>query len=125
MSKVRTVLFAISVFVTAAAVMWQSVEIVVANELYVAFPESEALVTAIMSWPGMLTAITSVLTGFALSKITTKVELIIACLLMLTGVLVTFSDSKTLLLVCSLLMAIGAGFANTAGMSIISEVFRL
>ncbi len=123
MSKLKTVLFAISVFITAAAVMWQSVEIVVANELYIAYPDSEAFVTAIISWPGLLTAITSILTGFALSKITTKVELIIACVLMLTGVLVTFSDDKTLLLACSLLMAVGAGFANTAGMSIISEVF--
>ncbi len=123
MSKVKTVLFAISVFITSAAVMWQSVEIVVANDLYMAFPEDEALVTALMSWPGMLTAIASIVSGFALSKMSTKLELIIACILMLTGVAMVFTDNVSVLLVVSLLMAIGAGFSNTAGMSILAEVF--
>ena len=123
MGKLKTVLFAISVFLTSAAVMWQNVMIVVVNELYIAFPQDEALVTALLAWPGLLSAITSILTGFALEKLTTKQELIIACLLMLTGVVTVFSQTTPVLLITTLLMAIGVGFANTAGMSIISEVF--
>jgi len=123
MSKLKTVLFAISVFLTSAAVMWQTVEIVVANDLYMAFPEDEGIVTALMSWPGMLTSVASIVSGLLLSKVTTKVELILSSALMLTGVVMAFTESVSVLLVVSLLMAIGAGVANTAGMSILSEVF--
>ena len=103
--------------------MWQNVMIVVVNELYIAFPQDEALVTALLAWPGLLSAITSILTGFALAKLTTKQELIIACVLMFSGVVTVFSQTTPVLVITTLLMAIGVGFANTAGMSIISEVF--
>lgn len=123
MSKMKAVLFAITACITSFTVMWQMSEIVIVNDLYIAFPGSESMITVILSWPALLTALSSLLAGSLLKKISTKMELIIAGVLMLFGIAAPWANNIIWLIVCSFLMAIGAGFSNTAGMSIISEVF--
>ena len=103
--------------------MWQMSEIVITNDLYVAFPDGAGIVTAILSWPALLTAVVGLLAGALLKKISTKVELIIAGVFMLFGIVAPMGSNIIWVAVCSVLMAIGAGFANTAGMAIITEVF--
>jgi len=103
--------------------MWQMSEVVIINDLFVAFPNDANLVTAILSWPALFTAVASLLAGKMLQKVSTKMELIIAGVLMIFGVTAAWGDSMIWLTICSFIMAIGAGFANTAGMAILSEVF--
>ena len=123
LSKVRTVFFSITLWVSALLIAWQTVLVVIVNELYIAFPNDGALVTALISWPGAVTALVSVLAGWLLGRISTKAEMIIACILVLSGIIVTFVPGITAALVCCFIMAIGAGFANTAAMELISQVF--
>lgn len=123
MSKVRTFLFALTCFLSSFTIMWQMYEVVIINELYVVFPDHAGIITGILSWPALITAFASLLAGWLLKKISTKTELIIAGILMLTGLVPIFSGNVYVLLVCSIVMAAAAGFSNTAGMAVISEVF--
>lgn len=123
MSKAKKILFTLAVWATSFTVMWQMSEIVIVNDLYIAFPGSENIITAILSWPSLLTALASLAAGSLLKKISTKTELIFAGILMLAGIIAPMGENIYVILICSFLMAIGAGFSNTAGMAIISEVF--
>ena len=123
MSKTQAILFALTAWLTSFTVMWQMSMVVITNDLYVVFPESAGLVTAMLSWPALFTAVVGLAAGWLLKKLTTKMELIIAGVCMLFGIVAPMGDNIIWLLVCSFVMATGAGFANTAGMAIISEVF--
>ena len=123
MSKPRAVLMAITIWLTSFTVMWQLSEVVIINDLYTAFPDQSGLVTAILSWPALVTAAVGFLSGAMLKKVSTKFELILAGILMLFGIIAPVGANIYVVTVCSFLMAAGAGFANTAGMAIISEVF--
>ena len=123
MSKARTVLFCIALFLSTFTIMWQMYEIVIVNDLYVAFPDNAATITGLLSWPSLVTALASMIAGPMLSKISTKTELVIAGVLMLAGIVPAYVNNIWVLLVCSLLMAFAAGISNTAGMTIIGEVF--
>lgn len=65
----------------------------------------------------------SLLAGAWMKKVSTKTELIIADVMMLFGIAAPMGKNLVWVTVCSFIMAFGAGFANTAGMAIISEVF--
>lgn len=123
MSKVKAFLFALACFLSSFTIMWQMYEVVIINDLYVAFPDHAAIITGILSWPALLTALASLAAGSLLKKLSTKTELIIAGVLMLAGIVPAFSANVYVLLICSILMAIAAGISNTAGMAIISEVY--
>jgi MFS family permease len=124
MSKAKAFLFAATVFFTSFTVMWQMYEIVIVHDLYGAFPENAGIITAILGWPALITAVGSLLAGWLLKKISTKLELIIAsALICVFGITAPFGNNAMWLLVCSFIMALAAGFANTAGMAIISEVY--
>lgn len=123
MSKPQAILFALTAWLTSFTVMWQMSIVVITNDLYVAFPDDGNIVTVILSWPALLTAAVGLFAGWLLKKTTTKVELILAGICMLFGIAAPMGSNITWLLVCCFLMATGAGFANTAGMAIISEVF--
>lgn len=123
MSKVKSILFALTCFLSSFTIMWQMYEVVIINELYVVFPNDAAIITGILSWPALLTALASLVAGALLKKLSTKQELILAGILMLAGIVPAFSADVYVLLTCSILMAIAAGISNTAGMAIISEVY--
>lgn len=123
MSKVKSILFALTCFLSSFTIMWQMYEVVIINELYVVFPNDAAIITGILSWPALLTALASLAAGALLKKLSTKQELILAGILMLAGIVPAFSADVYVLLTCSILMAVAAGISNTAGMAIISEVY--
>lgn len=123
MSKVKTILFSIAIFVSTFTIMWQMYEVVIINDLYMAFPDNEGIITGLMSWPALITAGGSLLGGALLKKISTKMELTIAAVLMLTGIVPVFSGNVYALLTVSILMAFAAGLSNTAGMALLTEVF--
>ena len=123
MSKIKSVLFALACFLSSFTIMWQMYEVVIINELYIAFPNDAGIITGILSWPAMITALVSLAAGALLKKMSTKMELILAGVLMLAGLGPLFSGDVNVLLVCSILMAAAAGISNTAGMAIISEVY--
>lgn len=123
MSKVKTVLFALTCFLSSFTIMWQMYEVVIINDLYVAFPDNTGIITGILSWPAIVTAFASLIAGSLLKKLSTKKELILAGILMLAGIVPLFSVNVYVLLICSMLMAFAAGISNTAGMAILSEVF--
>lgn len=122
--KVRTALFCIALFLSSFMVMWQMYLVVIVNDLYVAFPSDAGIITGILSWPALVTAVSSLLAGALLSKVSTKAELVASGILMLSALGPVFSSSIYVLLACCILMATAAGFANTAGMTIIGEVFH-
>ncbi|POP30571.1 hypothetical protein C3B58_20590, partial [Lactonifactor longoviformis] len=123
MSKAKASLFALACFLSSFTIMWQMYEVVIINDLYMVFPNHAAIITGILSWPALLTALASLAAGSLLKKLSTKAELIVAGVLMLAGIVPAFSADVYVLLVCSILMAIAAGISNTAGMAIISEVY--
>lgn len=123
MSKLKAFLFAFTCFFSSFTIMWQMYEVVIINDLYVAFPNNAGIITGILSWPAIITAVASFLAGTLLKKISTKMELILAGVMMLTGLLPLFSANVYVLLVSSIIMAAAAGFSNTAGMAIIGEVY--
>lgn len=123
MSRAKTILFVIAVWITSFSVMWQMSEVVIINNLYEVFPDQTGVVTTILSWPALITALASLLAGWWMKKVSSKVELIIADILMFFGVVAAVGSNVYWLAICSFIMAFGAGFANTAGMAILSQVF--
>lgn len=123
MSKVKAILFIVTCWLTSFGVMWQAGELTVANNLYELFPKDADLITAMLSLPTLFTAGASVVAGALLRKLSTKTELIIAGIAGAFMIIAPIPQSMPFLLLCNIIAAIGAGFANTAGMSIISEVF--
>lgn len=121
-SKGQAVLFIVTCWATAFAVMWQMPEMVIVNDLYFVFPEQSGIITAMLSWPSLLTALSSLLAGSLLQKLSTKTELIIGGAAMLVMIFAPTSNNIYLVFVCSLIAAFGAGFSNTAGMAVLSEV---
>lgn len=124
MSKSRIALFCIALWVSAWVGCYQTAELVVVNEMYLAFPDQEGVVTAFVSWPMFAVAAGAILAGILLQKMSTKLLCTIAAVLLLFGGIATlFEGNIVVVLVCVLLQAFGAGLCNTGGMAIISEVF--
>jgi MFS family permease len=123
MSKLKELLFALTCFFSSFIIMWQCYEVVIINELYIAFPDNAGIITGILSWPAIVTAAASFLAGSLLKKLSTKTELIMASVMLLAGLLPIFSANVYVLLISSIIMAAAAGFSNTAGMAIIGEVY--
>lgn len=123
MSKGRAILFIITCWITSFTIMWQMPEMVIVNDLYEAFPNQAGVVTAMLSWPSLVTALSSLLAGSLLQKITTKTELMIGGITLLFMISAPAPNNIYWVFICSMIAAFGAGFSNTAGMSVISEVF--
>lgn len=123
MSKAKAFLFAFTCFLSSFTIMWQMYEIVIINDLYIAFPDNAGIITGILSWPAIVTALASLLAGMLLKKMSTKSELILAGAMMLTGLIPLFSANIYVLLISSIIMSAAAGFSNTAGMAILGEVY--
>ena len=51
MSKLKAFLFAFTCFFSSFTIMWQMYEVVIINDLYVAFPNDAGIITGILSWP--------------------------------------------------------------------------
>lgn len=123
LSKPRIALFSITLWISALLIAWQTVLVVVVNDLYIAFPADGVLVTALVSWPAAVTALVSVLAGWLMNRMSTKAEMVISCILVGVGAVVVYIPTIEAALICSFSMAIGAGFANTAAMELVSQVF--
>lgn len=123
MSKGKAALFIVTCWMTTFMAMWQMGEIIVANDLYAVFPDDAGLITAMLSWPTLFTAAGSLIAGALLKRLSTKAELLISGISGLVMIAAPRTGSMLILLICSLIAGTGAGFANTAGMSILSEVF--
>lgn len=123
MSKIKRILFVITCWLTTFTIMWQVPESVIVNSLFEEFPSDGALITAMLSWPSILTALSSIAAGALLSKISTKAELIISGITMLFMIAAPMPGNMPWLLICSLIASVGAGFSNTAGMALLNEVF--
>jgi len=123
MSKGRVALIAVIIWLTSAAAIWSYIPAVVANDLYMSFPEQSDLITAILSWPSLVTAAVSILAGFVLNRVSTKIVLIIGEILVLVGVTGGMGDGVLWCTICCFIMGAGAGMANTAGMALLTEVF--
>lgn len=123
MSKGKALLMAFAIWLSGFGVMFSMLPIVITNDLYIAFPNTDWAITAALSWPGLVVAIVGAFAGKLLSKISTKKELIIGTILITFGVVPAFVNSAEMFLVVSLIQGAGAGFVNTAGMAMISEVF--
>lgn len=123
MSKLQTVLFTISILFTSFIVMWSTPLNIITNDLYEIFYEQSNLVTALLSWPMLITGLVSLLAGKILDKVSAKTELVMASCLMLFGIAAGWGENLYWLAFCCVMMACGAGFANTAAMVLISDVF--
>lgn len=124
MGEMKAAFFSIALLVSAWVGCFQVAELVVVNDMYLAFPGQESIVTAIVSWPMLFVAVSSLLAGFALEKITTKTLVVISAVLLLFGIPIYWlSDNVIAIFVCNTLQAIGAGACQTGGLAIINEVF--
>lgn len=123
MSRRRKMLFVVTCWLTGYSVMWQMPIRVIASELYRLFPGQTGVVTALLSWPVLMTAVSSLLAARLLRKITTKSELIFSVITLLFLITAPAGENIWWVMACSVIAAFGAGFANTAGMAILSEVF--
>lgn len=123
MSKTRRILMTIAIWISSFSVMYSMLTVVILNDLYIAFPEGEFYITATLSWPFILVGVSGFVAGALLKRLSTKTELIIAGILILAGLVPRYVQTAEVVLVFVLIQGIGAGFANTAGMAIISEVF--
>ena len=123
MSKVRKILFLVSCWLTTFVIMFQLPQYVVTNDLYIAFADQASVITALISFPSLLTALASLAGGALLQKVSTKFLLIVAGTCSLFMAVCALPNSAWFLFVCTMICAVGAGFANTAGMAILCEVF--
>ena len=123
MSKTKTILFLVSCWLTTFVIMYQLPQYVITNDLFQSFPEDSAIITAMLSFPALLTAVASLIGGALLRKVTTKFLLIVSVLCSIFMMFCAVPNSAMFLLICTLICAFGAGFANTAGMALLCEVF--
>lgn len=124
MSKSKTILFCIAVFLSSYTVMHDMPMVVAADLLYAAFPDSPNMITLILSGPALLCVGASLVAGMLLKKMSTKMELIIAGVLMTVfGIFGCTIENAAYMAFTACMLGVAAGFANTAGMAIIGEVY--
>ena len=121
--KWKTYLGIAALWFTSFSVMYSMLTTVILNDLYIAFPNDELLVTATLSWPFILTAVSGLVGGWLLRFMSAKTELIVSSVLILMGVAPRFFQTPECVLMFCMIQGVGAGFANTAGMAMINEMF--
>lgn len=122
--KARTAVFVAAVFLTTFVSNWQLVQYVIINDLYVAFPQDGNAVTAMMSWPSLFAVAASLISGYALERVSAKSLLVLSSALMCVfGFVVSFTTDVYVIMASCFVLSIAGGMANTAGMAAIGAVF--
>lgn len=124
-SKLYATLFCGASFLNCFVVLHDMASFVLANDLFVAFPDDYNTVTLILTIPAVFTIIFSIIAGWLLKYISTKTELIISnALACIFGIFGCAIPTAGFILFTSIMLGIAAAFGNTAGCSVLAEVFQ-
>ena len=104
------------------AIVHDVVPIVIANNLYTEFPNDSSLITFMLTGPGLLLVVSSIITGRLLEKVSYKVMLLIGCALFaVAATLGTFVPNALYMAVMRGLVGVATGIVNVAGISMITS----
>lgn len=123
MSKGRTIMFLIALFLTNVAVMADMVIIPAANGLYETF-QNDAAVNFILSGPSFLMVFSSMLCGKFMQYLSKKKILVGAMVVFAVGSIMGGAvENVYYVLGMRVLVGISMGFVNAAAMALIAEVY--